>query len=33
MSQEDYECETCDVTFETEDEFKNHAREAHDADV
>lgn len=33
MSEEEYECETCEVTFESEEEFNEHAREAHDADV
>lgn len=33
MVEEEYECEACNITFETEEEQKEHAREAHDADV
>lgn len=33
MSEGEYRCETCEVTFETEEALNEHNREEHGADV
>lgn len=33
MADEEYRCESCEVTFASEEDYEDHAREAHDADV